>query len=93
MSQRGRGSCPNCKAQYFNRYKPSKCGMCGYALEGTFEPSTKKAKYSPRAVEISEDICNVTTTTQDDRCSVTTDGNLRNARLQDQSEQSQCACI
>jgi ribosomal protein L37AE/L43A len=76
MSQRGRGSCPNCKAQYFNRYKPSKCGMCGYALGGTFEPSTKKVKYSPRAVEISKGIYSVTTSTRDDRCFVTTDGNL-----------------
>ncbi|CAB4033203.1 Hypothetical predicted protein, partial [Paramuricea clavata] len=76
MSQRGRGSCPNCKAQYFNRYKPSKCGMCGYALGGTFEPSTKKVKYSPKAVEISKGVYSVTTSTRDDRCFVTTDGNL-----------------
>ena len=52
MSQRGRGCCPNCKAQYYNRYKPSKCAMCGYALGGTFEPSVKKIKHSPGAVEI-----------------------------------------
>ena len=38
MSQRGRGYCPGCKAEYFNRCKPPKCGMCGYALGGTFEP-------------------------------------------------------
>ena len=32
MSQHGRGYCPGCKAEYFNRCKPPKCGMCGYAL-------------------------------------------------------------
>ena len=26
--------------------------MCGYALGGTFEPSVKKIKHSPGAVEI-----------------------------------------
>ena len=76
MSQRGRGSCPNCKAEYFNRSKPPQCGMCGYALGGTFEPSTKKAKYSPQAVEVSDGIFSVKTSTRDDRCFVTTDGTM-----------------
>ena len=76
MSQRGRGCCPNCEAQYFNRYKPSKCAMCGFALGGTFEPSVKKVKYSPRAVEIFQGIYSVKTSTRDDRCFVTTDGNV-----------------
>lgn len=76
MSQRGRGYCPGCKAEYFNRCKPPKCGMCGYALGGTFEPAAKKHKYSPRAVQISEGIFSVKTSNRDDRCFVTTDGTL-----------------
>lgn len=76
MSQRGRGCCPNCAAQYYNRYKPSKCAMCGFALGGTFEPSVKKVKYSPGAVEIFKGIYSVKTSTRDDRCFVTTDGNI-----------------
>ena len=73
MSQRGRGCCPNCKAQYYNRYKPSKCAMCGYALGGTFEPSVKN---SPGAVEIFKGIYSVKTSTRDDRCFVTTDSKM-----------------
>ena len=89
MSQRGRGPCPNCKAEYFNRSKPPQCGMCGYALGGTFEPSTKKAKYSPQAVEVSDGIFSVKTSTRDDRCFVTPMVQcgfvvLRGAKLQDQ---------
>ena len=76
MSQRGRGCCPSCKAEYFNRTKPPNCTMCGFALGGTFEPSKKKVKYSPRAVEISENIYSIKTSTKDDRCFVTTDGSL-----------------
>ena len=76
MSQRGRGCCPNCKAQYYNRYKPSKCAMCGYALGGTFEPSVKKIKHSPGAVEIFKGIYSVKTSTRDDRCFVTTDSKM-----------------
>ena len=48
--------------------------MCGFALGGTFEPSRKK--YSPHAVEVSEDIYSVKTSTKDDRCFVTTDSSL-----------------
>ncbi len=50
--------------------------MCGYALGGTFEPSTKKAKYSPQAVEVSDGIFSIKTSTRDDRCFVTTDGTM-----------------
>lgn len=76
MSQRGRGCCPGCKAEYLNRTKPPNCTMCGFALGGTYEPSKKKLKYSPRAVEVSESIYSVRTSTKDDRCFVTTDGTL-----------------
>ncbi|XP_028415288.1 HMG domain-containing protein 3-like [Dendronephthya gigantea] len=76
MSKRGRGSCPNCNAAYFNRSKPPQCGMCGHALGGTFEPSSKKMKYSPQAVEVCESIFSVKTSTKDDRCFVTTDGTM-----------------
>ena len=76
MSQRGRGCCPNCKAQYYNRYKPSKCAMCGYVLGGTFEPSVKKIKYSPGAVEIFKGTYSVETSTRNYRCFVTTDSNV-----------------
>ncbi len=76
MSQRGRGSCPNFKAQYFNRSKPVNCGMCGHNLGGKFEPSAKKIKYSPQAVKVCAGIYSVKTSTRDDRCFVTTDGNM-----------------
>ncbi len=76
MSQRGRGYCPGCKAEYLNRTKPPNCSMCGFALGGTFEPSKKKVKYAPRAVEVSESIYSVKTSTKDDRCFVTTDDTL-----------------
>ena len=77
MSQRGRGCCPGCKAEYFNRTKPPNCNMCGFALGGTFEPSRKKMKYSPQAVEVkSGSIYSIKTSRKDDRCFVTTDGTL-----------------
>ena len=77
MSQRGRGCCPSCKAEYFNRTKPPNCNMCGVALGETFEPSRKKMKYSPQAVEVkSGSIYSVKTSRKDDRCFVTTDGTL-----------------
>lgn len=76
MSQRGRGYCPGCKAEYFNRSKPPNCVMCGFALGGTFEPAAKKHKYSPRAVQITEGIFSVKTSNRDDRCFVTTDGTM-----------------
>ena len=44
---------------------------------GTFEPSRKKMKYSPQAVEVkSGSIYSVKTSRKDDRCFVTTDGTL-----------------
>ena len=77
MSQRGRGCCPGCKAEYFNRTKPPNCNMCGFALGGTFEPSRNKMKYSPQAVEVkSGSIYSVKTSRKNDRCFVTTDGTL-----------------
>ena len=59
--------------------------MCGFALGGTFEPSRKKMKYSPQAVEVkSGSIYSVKTSRKDDRCFVTTDGwfcNVENCKL------------
>ena len=50
--------------------------MCGYALGGTFEPSVKKIKHSPGAVEIFKGTYSVKTSTRDDRCFVTTDSKM-----------------
>ena len=93
MSQRGRGCCPGCKAEYFNCTKPPNCNMCGFALGGTFEPSRKKMKYSPQAVEVkSGSIYSVKTSRKDDRCFVTTDGTLWFCSVEKSSQLANFTC-
>ena len=77
MSSRGRGSCPRCDAEYFNRSKPPNCGNCGHHLGGTFQGARKKTKSaSPAVLEISQGVFSCRTTGRDDRCFVTSSGDM-----------------
>ena len=76
MSGRGRGSCPSCHEEYFNRSKPPKCPKCGYFLGGTFYGPRKKVKSaSPTLVEINTGVFSCRTAGYD-RCFVTSRGGL-----------------
>ena len=67
--------------------------MCGFALGGTFEPSRKKMKYSPQAVEVkSGSIYSVKTSRKDDRCFVTTDGTLWFCSVEKSSQLANFTC-
>jgi len=77
MSSRGRGSCPKCHEEYFNRSKPPNCPKCGYFLGGTFHGARKKAKSaSPALVEVCQGVFSCRTTGRDDRCFVTSRGDM-----------------
>ena len=67
----GSGSCPNCKANYFNRYKPRFCPTCNYVIGGSHVPKAKKPKttISP-AVSVCQSVISVSTTNRNDRCFV-----------------------
>ena len=76
MSGRGRGSCPSCHEEYFNRSKPPKCPKCGCFLGGTFYGPRKKVKSaSPALVEINTGVFSCRTAGYD-RCFVTSRGGL-----------------
>ena len=75
--KRGSGSCPNCKANYFNRYKPAFCQSCNYAIGGSYVPKPKKAKgIILPAVRVSENVISVSTSNRNDRCFVSRDGRV-----------------
>ena len=77
MSSRGRGSCPRCHVEYFNRSKPPNCGNCGHHLGGTFQGARKKTKSaSPAVLEITQGVFSCRTTGRDDRCFVTSSGDM-----------------
>ena len=77
MSSRGRGSCPRCHVEYFNRSKPPNCGNCGHHLGGTLQGARKKTKSaSPAVLEITQGFFSCRTTGRDDRCFVTSSGDM-----------------
>ena len=77
MSSRGRGSSPRCHVEYFNRSKPPNCGNCGHHLGGTFQGARKKTKSaSPAVLEITQGFFSCRTTGRDDRCFVTSSGDM-----------------
>lgn len=69
--KRGCGSCPKCKTNYFNRYKPTLCPSCNYAIGGSYVPKEKKPKLSilPATI-VCENVTSVSTTNRNDRCFV-----------------------
>ena len=75
MSSRGRGTCPRCKKEDFNRSKPPDCTSCGFHLGGTFVQKKKKPKQSnPAVVEIIQSLYSCRSSDQGDRCFVTCSG-------------------
>lgn len=73
MSKRGRGICPNCQHQYANKYKPENC-ECGAYLGGKFVPKQLKKAPAPDAVEIIKNVFSTKTSSRNDRCLVTREG-------------------
>lgn len=78
QSKRGQGFCPECKATFFNRYKPQKCTACNFHLGGTYQPKSKKPKpYAPACVFLysleSWRFYSVKTHAKDSRCIVIID--------------------
>ena len=69
--KRGSGNCPNCKTNYFNRYKPRFCPTCNYVIGGLHIPKAKKPKttVSP-AVSVCQSVISVSTTNRNDQCFV-----------------------
>ena len=77
MSSRGRGSCPRCYVEYFNRSKRPNCGNFGHHLGGTFQGVQKKTKSaSPAVLEITQGIFSCRTTGRDDQSFVTSSGDM-----------------
>ena len=76
MSGRGRGSCPICREEYFNRSKPPNCPKCGYFLGELFNGPRKKVKFvSPALVEVCTGVFSCRTAGHD-RCFVTSRGGV-----------------
>ena len=74
MSSRGRGTCPQCKHEYFNRSKPPNCENCGFSLGGSFISKKRVKQNNPLVVEICNGVYSCRTSARDDRCFVTSDG-------------------
>ena len=75
MSSRGRGTCPKCKQEYFNRSKPPDCTSCSFHLSGTFVQKKRKPKQSNTAVvEIIQSLYFCRSSDQADGCFVTCGG-------------------
>lgn len=73
--KRGRGHCPKCSKEYFNRYKPKECSNCGELIGGSYT-SEKKAKNTENghsAVRVTSSVISVATTKRGNRCFVTRD--------------------
>ena len=73
-SNRGQGSCPQCRSPYSSR---STCSTCGYELGGS--TSAKVPKLScPLAVRVHGhgDLFSTRTSTRDDRCFVLKEGDF-----------------
>ena len=69
--KRGSGTCPNCQATYFNRYKPGLCPNCNHEIGGSYVPNAKKPKVIIfPAVSVSEKVVSVSTTNHNDGCFV-----------------------
>ena len=65
------GTCPNCQATYFNRYKPRLYPNCNHEIGGSYVPKAKKPKVIVLpAVSVSENVVSVSTTNRNDRCFV-----------------------
>ena len=83
MSSRGRGKCPKCKQENFNRSKPPDCTSCSFHLRGTFVQKKKKPKQSNTAVvEIIQSLYFYRSSDQADRCFVTCGGDSRLCSLE-----------
>ena len=74
MSSRDRGTCPQCKHEYFNRSKPPNCENCGFSLGGSFISKKRVKQNNPLVVEICNGVYSCRTSARDDRCFVTSDG-------------------
>ena len=76
MSGRGRGSCPSCHEEYFDRSKPPNCPKCGYFLGEFFNGPRKKVKSAcPALVEVCTGVFSCQMAGHD-RCFVTSRGGL-----------------
>ena len=74
-SNRGQGSCPQCRSPYSSRWKLANCSTCGYELGGS--TSAKVPKLScPLAVRVHGDLFSIRTSTRDDRCLVLKEGDF-----------------
>ena len=74
-SNRGKGSCPQCRSPYSSRWKPANCSTCGYELGGS--TSAKVPKLScPLAVRVHGDLFSTRTSFRDDRCFVLKEGDF-----------------
>ena len=72
--KRGSGLCSNCNHSYYNKYKPSHCVNCNFAIGGSYVPKSKKKKSNiPEVVQITDHILSVRTTYRNDRCLVSRD--------------------
>ena len=74
-SNRGQGSCPQCRSPYSSRWKPPNCSKCGYELGGS--ASAKVTKLScPLAVSVHVELFSSRTSPRDDRCFVLKEGDF-----------------
>ena len=54
-SNRGQGSCPQCRSPYSSRWKPANCSTCGYELGGSTNAKVPKLS-CPLAVRVHGDL-------------------------------------